>query len=123
MMKPTDIDAPLMPRDEQSPVFSAPWEAKAFALVVKLHQAGQFTWPEWVAAFSAEIARMKDDWRGRSEDYYECWVEALEKLLVHRGITSSGALAAAMDRTRLNWPHPDHEAKREPVARSLPTSA
>ena len=32
--------------------FAEPWEAKAFAIVVKLAEAGHFTWPEWVECFS-----------------------------------------------------------------------
>lgn len=36
--------------------FAAPWEARAFAIVVSLSQAGHFTWSEWVEHFSAEVA-------------------------------------------------------------------
>lgn len=37
---------PRLPRDEEGPVFRAPWEAQAFAMAVKLHERGIFTWPE-----------------------------------------------------------------------------
>ena len=47
--------ARMIPTDAEGPVFRAPWEAQAFAMVVALHQAGHFTWPEWVATISAEI--------------------------------------------------------------------
>ena len=55
--------------------FTAPWQAKAFALVVALHERGHFTWPQWTEALAAEIA--KDGAR----DYYEQWVAALEGLM------------------------------------------
>jgi len=48
-------DLPALPRDQDGPVFNQPWEAKAFALAVRLSEAGYFTWPEWVRTFSQEI--------------------------------------------------------------------
>lgn len=47
---PADGNAPVDP-----PVFAAPWQAHAFAMVVTLHAKGLFTWPEWAAALAAEI--------------------------------------------------------------------
>ena len=44
-------DLPALPRDEAgAPVFQAPWEAQAFAMVVRLREAGHLTWAEWDAA-------------------------------------------------------------------------
>ena len=48
---------PELPRDDQSPVFSEPWQAQAFAMTVKLHEAGHFEWSEWVDYISTEIAK------------------------------------------------------------------
>ncbi|MBT3398610.1 MAG: nitrile hydratase accessory protein, partial [Rhodospirillaceae bacterium] len=31
---------PELPRDDQGPVFSEPWQAEAFAMTVKLHADG-----------------------------------------------------------------------------------
>ena len=39
-----------IPRDQDGPVFRAPWEAQAFAMALTLHDRGVFTWPEWAAA-------------------------------------------------------------------------
>jgi hypothetical protein len=33
-----------MPWASEGPVFNAPWEARAFALVLALHERGLFTW-------------------------------------------------------------------------------
>ena len=58
MSEAPDLSAlPLIPRDESGPVFKAPWEAQAFAMTVKLHAAGHFTWTEWATALSEEIKR------------------------------------------------------------------
>ena len=45
------------PGGDEAPVFGAPWHARAFALVVALHEGGVFTWREWAAALAAEIGK------------------------------------------------------------------
>ena len=78
---------PLLPRDADGPVFTSPWEARAFAIVVLLYQQGHFTWQEWVNALSAEIAAAKA--AGRADygsAYYELWLTAAEKLLTAKGM-------------------------------------
>jgi hypothetical protein len=46
---------PGMPRDEKGPVFCKPWEAKAFAMVLRLHERGVVTWREWAQVPAHEI--------------------------------------------------------------------
>ena len=81
---------PGQPRDAAgAPVFDAPWQARAFALTVLLHQRGAFTWPEWAAAL-AEVCRTQ----GPGQDgYYAAWVEALQRLLAARGLAAPDAVA------------------------------
>ena len=99
-------DAALLPCDAAGPVFAEPWQAQAFAMVVSLHDRGVFTWSEWAAAISAEIAA-----HGAADDgsrSYEHWLEALEHLLIAKGQTSHGAiddLAAAWARAAQATPH------------------
>jgi nitrile hydratase accessory protein len=72
---------PALPRDEEGPVFKAPWEAQAFAMTLSLHTRGVFTWREWADALAAELAAATA--RGEPDDgshYYEHWLAALEKL-------------------------------------------
>ena len=54
---------PGQPHDDEGPVFKEPWEAQAFALTLKLHEAGHFTWVEWAETLGAEIraARARGD--------------------------------------------------------------
>ena len=100
---------PLIPRDESGPVFRAPWEAQAFAMTVKLHAAGHFTWPEWAAALSEEIKRAQaagDPDLG--DTYYRHWLRALERLVTEKGLTSDQALSAraeAWRRAHARTPH------------------
>ena len=84
-----------LPRDEDGPVFKAPWEALAFGLVVNLHQRGLFSWSEWGDALAAVIreagARGDPD---RGDTYYLHWVKALERLIIGRGLADQSLLAA-----------------------------
>jgi nitrile hydratase accessory protein len=71
-----------IPPDEDSPVFNEPWEARAFAMVLALHERGMFTWPQWAAALSLKIAEAQaaaDSDLGHT--YYEHWLLALESLV------------------------------------------
>jgi hypothetical protein len=40
---------PALPRDQEGPVFNEPWQAQAFALAVRLAEAGCFT-KNWASA-------------------------------------------------------------------------
>jgi nitrile hydratase accessory protein len=76
------------------PVFAAPWQAQAFAMAVKLAEAGHFTWSEWTETISAEIAaaqRRGDPDTG--ETYYEHWLAALERLVAAKRLAAPAELA------------------------------
>ena len=76
--------------------FAEPWEAKAFAIVVQLSQAGHFSWAEWVDCFSKEVAAASavEAAGGEPKGYYEQWLSAAETLLVETGVTSRDQLLA-----------------------------
>jgi nitrile hydratase accessory protein len=79
--------------------FAAPWEAQAFALAVHLHERGLFTWNEWAETLSAEISRAQqlgDPDNGRT--YYRHWLNALERLVIAKGVTSAGMLGIMKER-------------------------
>ncbi len=99
-MKPSD--SPRLPRDADGPVFAAPWEAQAFAMAVKLHERGVFTWSEWAAALGAELAAHPD------APYYESWLTALETLVERKEVMSADERQeriAAWDRAARATPH------------------
>jgi nitrile hydratase accessory protein len=87
-------DFPAIPRDAEGPVFRAPWEAQAFALAVKLHEAGCFSWTEWAGRLAVEIRAAQE--RGdpdRGDTYYEHWLTALEKIVADKGLVAADELA------------------------------
>lgn len=72
------------------PVFDAPWQAQAFAMTLALYEKGVFTWPEWAAMLSREIA---DGGHGDSNDgYYAAWLAALERIVAQKGVADFGEL-------------------------------
>ena len=86
---------PRLPRDTGGPVFAEPWEAQAFALAVKLSELGHFTWKEWAAVLADELNA--DALRGEPDDgsrYYDCWLAALERLVVSKRLSDPAALLA-----------------------------
>ncbi len=113
------LSLPLIPADGAGPVFREPWEAQAFALAVALHQAGHFTWPEWVAAISAEIRRAQAD--GDSDlgqTYYRHWLAALEKITVAKDLADDTDLRLRLRRLECAANVPGkhgHPARREPI--------
>ncbi len=80
----------------EEPVFSHPWESRAFAIVVQLSAAGHFTWAEWVACFSEEVraATAAEAAGTAAPSYYEQWLAAAEKIMIAKGVTSREQLAA-----------------------------
>ena len=102
------VAVPGVPRDEDGPVFREPWEARAFAMALALHEAGVFTWNEWAETLGAEIKRAQaagDPDTG--ETYYRHWLNALERLVAEKGVADATTLA----RYRDAW---DHAAGRTP---------
>ena len=105
-MSAPDLTAlPRLPRDAEGPVFAEPWQAQAFAMALKLHEAGAFSWPEWAQALSIELAGDPDDDGSR---YFDHWVAALEGLVAGRNLAAPAELAARKDAWRdayLRTPH------------------
>jgi nitrile hydratase accessory protein len=100
---------PRIPRDEGGPVFAEPWQAQAFALAVKLSEAGYFTWKEWAAALAAELTAAAD--RGEPDDgsrYYEYWLATLERLVTAKGLTDFAALAERKEAWADAYRHTPH---------------
>ncbi len=91
---------PGQPESEGGPVFREPWEAHAFAMAVRLHEHGLFSWPQWAKTLAEEIERAQvagDPDVG--DTYYHHWLAALERLVAEHGAASS----AEQQRTREAW--------------------
>ncbi|HET7502740.1 MAG TPA: nitrile hydratase accessory protein [Kofleriaceae bacterium] len=92
-------ELPGLPRDsEGSPVFREPWQAHAFAMAVRLHEAGHFTWTEWAAALADQIraAQASGD-PDLGDTYYLHWLAALEQLVAAKGLVGADELTRRKD--------------------------
>ena len=107
------IAVPGVPRDADGPVFAEPWQARAFALALALHEAGLFTWSEWAAALAEEIARAQAAGDADAGDtYYNHWLATLEKLIAAKGTASSDLQRRYRDAC-------DHAADRTPHGKPI----
>lgn len=91
------------------PAFQEPWHAQVFALTVHLNESGRFTWGEWVARFSSNLARhgLSRELDG-GEDYFTAWLECLEAILAEENAASAQEveqLRGAWERAYLTTPH------------------
>ncbi|MFF5207270.1 nitrile hydratase accessory protein [Streptosporangium sp. NPDC000396] len=86
-----DVDSPAAPpRSNGELVFAEPWEGRAFSLAVAASEAGAFAWEDFRQALIARIAAEPD------AEYYVCWFEALEQVLLVEGeVRERAALLAA----------------------------
>ncbi len=101
--------APGSPGDENGPVFQEPWQAHAFALVLRLTEAGRFTWKEWVAALMQEIqtAQGQGD-PDLGDTYYHHWLRAAERLSIEKGLVAGADLARRKEEWRQAYLHTPH---------------
>ncbi len=87
-MSGPDLAALGVPSDGREPVFAEPWQAQAFGMVVQLHAQGVFEWGDWAAALAEAIAA------DPHAPYYDCWVQALERMTQRQGLVDPAQLAA-----------------------------
>ena len=82
-------------------MFAEPWQAQAFAMAVKLNEAGVFQWSEWAETLGAELKAHP------ARPYYESWLAALERLIEAKGVLTERERLARVD----DW---DRAAKATP---------
>lgn len=96
-----------------TPHFAEPWQARAFAMALRLHEAGAFEWTDWADALSD---RLKGDPRlpdaatatEHARQYYEAWLATLETMVTRAGLAGTAQIEAATatwQRAALATPH------------------
>lgn len=73
-----------VPRRNGELVFEEPWQGRAFAMTVALHEAGLFAWEEFRCELIARIAEAQA--AGGAFDYYEAWLAAFERVLAANAV-------------------------------------
>lgn len=75
------------PVEDGEPVFDAPWQARSFAMAVKLNEAGIFSWNEWAEALSENIRIFEEHSAIENSDhYYKLWQKTLESLVENKAL-------------------------------------
>ncbi len=84
------------PRKNGEPVFEAPWQSRAFGMVVGLHTAGLFSWNDFKALLIEEVAALRTE-PLEADQYYSQWMKAFWRLLMAKGILSETEMLARRD--------------------------
>ncbi|WP_111510852.1 nitrile hydratase accessory protein [Mycobacterium kyogaense] len=100
--------------------FEQPWEIRAFALAVALHQAGAYQWAEFQGALIESIAaweRLASAPAASQWSYYEHWLAALERLVADGSVLDRNDIDARTTHVLASPPSRDHHrAVLEPIA-------
>jgi len=84
---------------QPGPVFAEAWQARAFAVAVLASRQGCFTWSEWTHALGRELQGAPDvaAQTTAAASYFDCWLSALQSLLVDKGLVGQGELLTRKD--------------------------
>jgi nitrile hydratase accessory protein len=81
-------ELPLLPRNEEGPVFAEPWQAQAFAVVVELIEAGKITRQEWADYLGLVLKEAEEQGEyDTGRRYYDHWLAAIELAVVEKKLT------------------------------------
>jgi nitrile hydratase accessory protein len=94
MIHPPDPPAAAFPQTDHEPVFNAPWEARAFAMVNQLAADHHCTWAEWTEYLVSVMAEAASS---EATTDYQHWVLACEKLLADKGLLAAQAIDQRID--------------------------
>lgn len=109
-----DWDGPLSPpRRNGEIVFDTVWESRVFGMTMALYEGGAFRWEEFRDQLIAAIAaweRTHPD--GAGYRYWDCWLEAFERLLAIKGVCNADAVATRTDQFAARPHGHDHPPHR-----------
>jgi nitrile hydratase accessory protein len=81
-----------LPRKNGELVFEAPWQGRALGMALAVVERLRLPWSEFQTRLIAAIAARPE------APYYECWVAALERLVVDHGVVAPSAIDDASRR-------------------------
>ncbi|MFL2801225.1 MAG: nitrile hydratase accessory protein [Paracoccaceae bacterium] len=78
---------PYIKENKDGSVFLAPWQGQLFAITVHMSDVGYFTWNEFTTIFAKYLklgASSKISEINLDNKYYNCWLNALEELIINK---------------------------------------
>ena len=106
----SDYKLPFTNKTEDQIVFQNPWHSQLFAITVQLSEKGNFSWKEFVEVFGESLKKQRSlsNNLDGSNNYFSCWLDALEKILNIKKISNQKTLMLLKDdwtQAYLSTPH------------------
>ena len=90
------LEGPLAPPMANGELaFAEPWQGRVFGMAWALCESGCFEWPEFQASLIDAIARHDGTHEGEYA-YYDRFQEALEALLIAKGLATGAGLESRL---------------------------
>ena len=85
---------PFTNKNEDQVVFQDPWHSQLFAITVQMSEKGNFSWNEFVKVFGEALRKERLPTKNLdgSNDYFSCWLNALEEILIEKKISNQNTL-------------------------------
>jgi len=89
-----DHNLPFTNKKSDQVVFQNPWHSQLFAITVQLSEKGNFSWKEFVKVFGENLKKERLHTKNLdgSDDYFTCWLNALEEILIEKKISNQNTL-------------------------------
>ena len=90
----SDYNLPFMNKTKDQIVFQNPWHSQLFAITVQLSERGNFSWKEFVEVLGDSLKKTKSLSKNLdgSNDYFSCWLNALEEILIIKKVSNKYTL-------------------------------
>ena len=110
MSTKSDYNLPYLKIVQKDMVFQSPWHSQLFAMTIQLSEQRNFLWNEFVEIFGVSLnkARLKLTVLDGNDDYFNCWLTALEQIIVLKNMGSLQVLSLLKDdwtQAYLSTPH------------------
>ncbi len=97
--------ANLPRRDEDAPLFRAPWHARIFALIIALVKNEHLGWKPFQENLVVVLARHQSADQDQSDtqvefEYFDCWLIAAEMTLLEAGFVAEDEISKHIDDIR-----------------------
>jgi nitrile hydratase accessory protein len=101
MSNQSNFSLPFINTSQEDIVFQSPWHSQLFAITVQLSEQGNFLWTEFAEIFGESLnqARLKIKSLDGNDNYFNCWLNALEKIIVDKNMGSLENLSLLKE----NW--------------------
>jgi nitrile hydratase accessory protein len=82
----TTFSSAKIPEQADEPQFDAPWQARAFSVVVAMHQQGVFEWNEFQSRLIEKVQNNDHGGEMSKAVYYRQWMAAFQQLIIDKEI-------------------------------------